>query len=41
VASSLENYATLLRATDRQQEAVALEARAKTIRVGRGRPPQP
>ena len=32
VATILENYATLLRETNREDEAVKLEARAKAIR---------
>jgi len=33
VASTLENYAKLLRATERETEASEMEARAKAIRV--------
>ncbi len=40
VAASLENYAALLRATNRPQEAVALDARAQAIRGSRALSPQ-
>ncbi|MEE8084698.1 MAG: tetratricopeptide repeat protein [Alphaproteobacteria bacterium] len=33
IATSLENYAALLRTTGRGNEAVAMEARAKAIRT--------
>ncbi len=37
VATSLENYAALLRATERTVEADKMEARAKAIRVKRAK----
>ena len=37
VATSLENYAALLRETDREDKAEEMEARAKAIRVKHAR----